>query len=97
MSAKMRSFRTPDGTNWGVEVQLPAASNALVVFHHPDGRTSRKDRYAWIDWHGPEASDVIANIPIDKVRAALDDKLIAELFQRSMLIGSGRGPTLIPA
>ena len=93
---KMRSFRAADGTNWGVEVQMPGASNALIVFHHPDGRTSRKDRYSWLDWHGPEASDVLANIDIDKVRAALDDTVIAEMFQRSMLIGTGKGPVLIP-
>ncbi len=93
---KMRSFRATDGTNWGVEVQMPGASNALIVFHHPDGRTSRKDRYAWLDWHGPEASDVLANIDINKVRAALDDTVIAEMFQRSMLIGTGKGPVLIP-
>jgi hypothetical protein len=93
----MRSFKAPDGTNWGVEVQLPAASNALIVFHHPDGRTSRKDRYAWLDWHGPEATNVTANIAIDKVRSALNDTLIRELFTRSMLIGTSRGPTFSAA
>lgn len=94
---KIRGFRTGDGTNWGVEVQLPGASNALIVFHHPDGRTSRKDRYAWLDWHGPEAGDVVANIDIDAVRASLNNGVIAELFKRSMLIGSGRGPSVSSA
>lgn len=97
MSKTMISFRTPDGTNWGVEVQLPGASNVLIVFHHPDGRTHRKDRYAWLDWHGVEASDVVANIDVERVREVLDEKVIEELFTRSMLIGSGTGPGIIAA
>lgn len=93
----MKSFVSPDGINWGVEAQIPGASNVLIVFHHPDGSTSRKDRYAWLDWHGAEASDVVANIEIDKVRAVLDQKTIEDLFKRSMIIGSGYGPAIIAA
>jgi len=93
---EMRSFRTPDGTRWGVDVQLPGASNAMVVFHHPDGRSARKDRYAWYDWHGAEASDVRANIPIAKIRQALTERDLTDLFQRSMPIGTGR-PAFAPA
>lgn len=86
----MRPYRAADGTVWGVDVQLPGASNAMIVFHHPDGRSARKDRYAWYDWHGVEAGDVTANIPAAKVREALTDAEVADLFRRSMAIGTGR-------
>jgi hypothetical protein len=95
--SEMKSFRSPDGTNWGVQAELAGASNALIVFHHPDGRTSHKDRYAWINWHGPEASNVQANIHLDAVRAKLTDALLESLFRRSALIGGGRGPAFSPA
>lgn len=95
--SEMQSFVTPDGTRWGVQVEVPGASNALVVFHHPDGRTSRKDRYAWINWHGPEASNVRANLTPAMVLGTLDAAAMAALFRRSMLIGSGRGPAIIAA
>ena len=95
--SEMKSFVTPDGTRWGVQIEVPGASNALVVFHHPDGRTSRKDRYAWINWHGPEASNVRANLDPEAVLGTLTDAAMASLFKRSVLIGSGRGPAPIPA
>lgn len=92
----MKPFRTPDGTEWGVEVELPTNSDALVVFHHPDGSTSRKDRYAWYNWRGPESQDVRGRLAIATVRARLDEATIRALFTRSMLIGSGR-PGYAPA
>lgn len=85
----MKPYRAADGTEWGVEVQLPTFARSLIVFHHPDGNTSRKDRYAWYDWHGPESNDPKAKVSADKVRAALNDKVIAELFRRSIPIGFG--------
>ncbi|MEO7218605.1 MAG: hypothetical protein ABI026_10460 [Gemmatimonadaceae bacterium] len=85
----MKPFETPDGTRWGVEVQLPGASSVNIVFHHPDPSTSRKDRYARLRWRGPEASDVTARLSVAKVRAALSDVIMADLFQRSMPIGFG--------
>ena len=93
---EMKSFRAPDGTNWGVEVRLPGNSSALVVFHHPDGSTSRKDRYTTYNWRGAEASNVLATVPAAKIRDALTDAVIADLFRRSVLIGGGR-PALSPA
>ena len=97
MSSKhMKAFRTPDGTVWGVEVQLPGSSSANVIFHHPDPGTSRKDRYARMDWRGPEAANVAGHLDIAKVRAALSDAAIAELFRRSSPIGFGP-PALAPA
>ena len=44
---RMRAFTAPDSTTWGVEVQNPGASNAVVLFRHPNGQTGRLDRYAW--------------------------------------------------
>ena len=95
--SEMRSFCSPDGTCWGVQVELAGASNALIVFHHPDGSTSRKDRYAWINWRGSESSNVQANVDLNAVRATLTDALVHSLFRRSVLIGSGRGPAFSPA
>lgn len=96
-SAKnMKSFQTADGTNWGVEVQLAGSSSANVVFHHPDPKTSTKDRYARFDWRGPEAADVAGHLDIGRIRSALSDAVMADLFQRSMPVGFGP-PALAPA
>lgn len=92
----MIPFRTGDGTEWGVDVELPGFSSAMIIFHHPDGSTARKDRYARYDWHGPEANDNQARITAAQVRKALDQKTLAHLFTRSMLIGTGR-PAFPPA
>jgi hypothetical protein len=92
----MKPFETPDGTRWGVEVQLPGASSVNIVFHHPDPGTSRKDRYARLQWRGPDASDVTAHLSAAKVRAALSDAMMADLFSRSMPIGWG-APAFAPA
>jgi hypothetical protein len=94
-AGKMIGFRTPDGTNWGVDVSVSGPSNALIVFHHPDGRTSRKDRYAWLNWHGAKANDVTVSLTPGEVRPALTDRVLRDLFARSMLIGTGRGPSRI--
>jgi len=92
----MKPFDTADGTRWGVEVQLPGGSSVNVVFHHPDPSTSRKDRYVRFNWRGPEAGDVRSRLDIAKVRAALSDATIADLFKRSMPIGWG-APAFAPA
>lgn len=86
----MKPFQTPDGTRWGVDVELPSFSDALIVFHHPDRSTSRKDRYAWYHSHGPESKNPEATLSIAQVRSALTEETLIELFKRSMLIGSGR-------
>ena len=97
MSIKdMKSYQTPDGTLWGVEVQLAGSSSANVIFHHPDPSTSRKDRYVRFDWRGPEAADVSERLDPAKLRSALSATVIADLFQRSSPIGFG-APALAPA
>lgn len=87
----MKTHTTPDGTKWGVTVQMPGSSNAMILFRHPDGRTSRLDRYNWVISQGPEARSVTARLSPDKVLEHLNDKEIARLFQRSMPV-SRRDP-----
>lgn len=90
MARDIRSFTGPDGTNWGVEVQLPGASNAMVVFHHPGGETARLDRYAWFLWNGPEARSVTSRVSAEKVMSALTPENTALLFRRSMPVSASQ-------
>ena len=80
----MKTFRSPDGTTWGVDVALPGSSNAMVIFRHPDGQSSRKDRYNWFISTQPEARSVTSRLSPEKVLTAIDDALLARLFARSM-------------
>jgi hypothetical protein len=82
----MRSYKSPDGTHWGVEVKLPGASSAMIMFHHPNGKTAERDRYAHYIWHGPESRSVTARVPKDSVMRAISDEDLALLFRRSMPI-----------
>jgi hypothetical protein len=82
----MRSFTGPDGTNWRVLVQSPGASNAMVVFRHPDGDNARLDRYAWYITQGAEAMDVTARLDKRAVLDSLGEPDIKRLFRRSMPI-----------
>ncbi len=88
MARQIRPFRGPDGTNWGVEVQVPGASNAMIVFHHPGGKTARLDRYAWDIWDGPESRSVTSRVPIEKIWGTMTDEKLAALFRRSMPVSS---------
>ena len=90
MARQIRSFHGPDGTNWGVEVQVPGASNAMIVFHHPGGKTARNDRYAWDIWSGPESRSVTSRVPIDKIMQSLTDEKLQLLFRRSMPVSNPR-------
>lgn len=84
----MRTFRSPDGIDWGVEVMLPGSSNAMVVFRHPDGRTSRRDRYNWFISSGPEARSVTSRLSPKKVMEQLNDDIVRRLFRRSMPVSN---------
>lgn len=83
-------FRSPDGTRWTVEVRSPGASNAMVVFHHPHGGTSRLDRYAWYLHSGAKARDVSARLEPQKVLESLTTAELARLFRVSMPINTNR-------
>ena len=96
MSKKARTtFRAPDGTVWGVEIDLPGSSNAMIIFRHPDGQTARKDRYNWVISNGPEARSVTSRLEPARVLEGLDGEEIAMLFRRSMSVS--RPDTLLPA
>ena len=90
MGRDIKGFRAPDGTNWGVEVQVPGASNAMIVFHRPAGKTSRLDRYAWEIWTGPESRNVTSRVSQKKVMESLTDEKLQLLFRRSMPITNPR-------
>ncbi len=82
----MKYHTSPDGTKWGVGIQSPGASNAMILFRHPDGDSSRLDRYNWVINHGPESRSVTARQDPEQVLQRLDDAQIARLFQRSMTV-----------
>jgi hypothetical protein len=92
----VRSYQSTDGLRWGVEVMLPGASHAMVVFRHPNGRTSRLDRYAWRNIDGPEAKNVTARVDATEVLRQLTEDDIARHFRRSMRIAAADNPLGTP-
>jgi hypothetical protein len=94
MKTAAKSFRAPDGVVWGVTVNLPGSSNAMVIFRHPSGASSRLDRYNWFISHGPESRSVTARLSPAKVLESLNDEELARLFRRSMPVSR---PASIPA
>ena len=85
---KRRTFTAPDGTVWGVEVDLPGSSNAMIIFRHPDGNTARNDRYNWVISDGPESRSVTSRLEPDRVMEGLADDDIGALFRRSMRVSA---------
>jgi len=91
----MKVWRSPDGIEWTVDVDLPGSSNAMVIFRHPTGRSARLDRYNWYISHGPEARSVTSHLSPEKVMESLSDEDLARLYRRSMRIS--RPDPLLPA
>jgi hypothetical protein len=91
----MKLWRSPDGIDWAVDVDLPGSSNAMVVFRHPNGASARLDRYNWYLSNGPEARSVTSHLSKSKVLDSLDDQALARLYRRSMRIS--RPDPLLPA
>ena len=91
----MRTWRSPDGTRWAVEVDIPGSSNALVIFRHPSGKSARLDRYNWYISNGPEARSVTSRLSATKVMESLSDDALAQLYRRSMKVS--RPDPLLPA
>lgn len=91
----MRTFESADGVRWGVEVSNPGASNAIVLFRHPNDRASGLDRYNWYLSHGPEARSVTARLDTKAVLESLSDGDLARLFARSMPVTTA-APTYNP-
>src|SRR5215813_10936571 len=82
----MKTWRSPDGIQWAVEVDLPGSSNAMVIFRHPSGKSARLDRYSWYISNGPEARSVTSRLSKQKVLESLNDSDLARLYRRSMPI-----------
>ena len=92
MAKSTRVFKGADGIAWGVDVRMPTASNAMVVFRHPGWDSSGLNRYAWHQWHGPEARSVTSRVTTDAVMKTLSDDVLSLLFRRSMPISAGTDP-----
>jgi hypothetical protein len=90
----MKIWRSPDGIEWAVEVDLPGSSNAMVIFRHPSGKSARLDRYNWFISNGPEARSVTSRLSRSKILVALTDEDLAALYRRSMKIS--RPDPLLP-
>jgi hypothetical protein len=84
----MREYRSPDGLTWKVLVQLPSHSGAMLVYQHPDGQSSRLDRYAWIN--SEKTTDPRERLASKSVLDALTDADLARLFRRSMMVSANR-------
>jgi hypothetical protein len=82
----MKTYTSADGITWTVDVQSPGSSNAMVVFRHPDGASSRLDRYNWYISHGPESRSVTSRLAPKKVLEHLNATEIDALFKRSMSV-----------
>lgn len=80
----MKTYSAPDGTTWDVTIRVPGSSKAMIVFRHPDGDSTRLDRYNWVISHGPEARSVTSRLDPDRVLDSLHAADIARLFARSM-------------
>jgi hypothetical protein len=83
-----KTFQAPDGVVWGVEIDLPGSSNAMIIFRHPDRKSARLDRYNWVISSGPEARSVTSRLDPARVLEGLADEEIAALFRRSMSISA---------
>ena len=84
----MREYRSPDGLTWKVLVQLPSHSGAMLVYQHPDGQSSRLDRYAWIN--SEKTTEPRERLASKSVLDALTDADLARLFRRSMMVSANR-------
>lgn len=82
----MKTYTAPDGTPWGVTIQVPGSSKAMIVFRHPAGDSTRQDRYNWVIRHGPEARSVTSRLDPDRLLDSLHAAEIARLFARSMRV-----------
>ena len=88
MAKKIRSITAPNGVEWWVEVPIETvgASNAMLLFHHPSGRTARLDRYAWVNVDTADARNVTTRLDPVSVLESLTDERLAQLFRRSMTV-----------
>ena len=81
-----RTWRSPDGILWIIDVDLPGSSNAMVLFYEPGGKSGQMDRYAWYISNGPEARSVTSRLAKAKVLESLTDADLERLYRRSMKV-----------
>ena len=84
----VRDYQSPDGIRWKVAVKLPSHSSAMLVFQHPDGQSSKLDRYAWIN--SMQTTDPRERLSAKDVMERLSDDQVARLFRRSMMVSANR-------
>lgn len=84
----MREYTSPDGIRWKVDVRLPSHSGAMLAFSHPDGQSSKQDRYAWIN--SERTTDPRERLSAKDVLGHLSDDDVARLFRRSMMVSWNR-------
>lgn len=84
----MREYQSPDGIRWSVVVKLPSHSSAMLIYQHPDGQSSKLDRYAWIN--SATTTDPRDRLTAKDVMERLTDQDIARLFRRSMMVSWNR-------
>jgi hypothetical protein len=60
----------------------------MLVFQHPNGRSSALDRYAWIN--SPKPNDPGEQLSAKAVMESLSDEDLARLFRRSMMVSANR-------
>lgn len=84
----MREYRSADGLTWRVLVQLPSHSGAMLVYQHPNGKSSALDRYAWIN--STDTTDPRERLSAKSVMESLSDDEITRLFRRSMMVSANR-------
>ncbi len=90
----MTSFRSTDGTEWQVAVESPSHSSAMIVFVHP-AATSRLNRYAWLNAHGPKVNDPRARLDPSTVLGGLTDQELSRLFRRSYPIQNNQSVYIV--
>jgi hypothetical protein len=94
----MATYRSADGTAWRVKISNVGASNAIVLFQHPDGESTRRDRYNWYLSRGPEAKSVTGRLDPKKIAESLTSEDVELLFRRSMPVSRRDGtPDIEPA
>ena len=60
----------------------------MLVYQHPDGQSSKLDRYAWIN--SATTTDPRESLTSKDVMDRLTDEEVARLFRRSMMVSANR-------
>lgn len=81
----MKTYHSPDGITWTIDLESPSHSSAIVVFVHP-APTGRLNRYAWVNAKGAQVNDPRARLDPKAVLESLTDRDLARLYRRSMSV-----------